>query len=73
MTTAMLAPFRPGAFNPESAFDGILARAAAKLATYAEYRRTLAELRALTDRQREDLGLAGLDVKAVAHSAAYEN
>lgn len=73
MTTAMLAPFRPGAFNDESAFDGILSRAAARLAAYAKYRRTLAELRALTERQREDLGFAGKDIEAVAHAAAYGN
>lgn len=71
MTTAMLAPFRPGAFKAESAFDGFLSRAAAKLATYAEYRRTLAELRALTGRQREDAGFAGHDLKTVARAAAY--
>ena len=72
MTTAMLAPFRADAFQDcERTTDGFMAKAAARFAAYLDYRRTLDELRALTARQRADMGFAGSDVKSVARAAAY--
>lgn len=38
---------------------------------YVTYQRTLAELNALDVREREDIGLAGLDLEAVAKDAVY--
>jgi uncharacterized protein YjiS (DUF1127 family) len=39
---------------------------------YRSYRQTQAELRALSIRQREDVGLAGADLEAVAREAVYK-
>lgn len=72
-TTTTLAPFRPGAFSARRAFAGFLGRTAARVAMFAEYRRTLAELSALAEWQREDIGLAGRDLQKVAHTAVYGN
>ncbi|MBP7003070.1 MAG: DUF1127 domain-containing protein [Amaricoccus sp.] len=69
----MLAPFRPGVLDSTSAFDGPFARIAARMARFAEYRRTLAELRALTPRQLTDAGLHGRDLKTVARTSIYGN
>lgn len=72
MTTAMLAPFRAGTFQPrERTTDGFLAKAAAKFATFLEYRRTVDALGVLDARQRADIGLEGCDLKSVARAAAF--
>ncbi len=39
---------------------------------YRTYRQTQAALRALSIREREDVGLAGADVDAVAREAVYK-
>ena len=54
--------------------DGVqqrLARVARAWRTYRVYRATAAELRALSVRERDDIGLAGADLDAVARKAAY--
>ncbi len=73
MTTALLAPFRPGAFAGPERADGPIARLRAALAGRMAFRRTLAELQGLSIRQREDLGFAGLDLAAVARGAIHRN
>ena len=70
MTQALYLPSRPGVFG--DAERTVAAKAAGlrqALARYIEYRRTLSELRALSLRQREDIGFAGLDMTDVARSA----
>lgn len=73
MTTATFAPSRPGvlAGGDELNLPNPIAQLRRAWATYRDYRKTLAELRAMTVRQHEDLGIAGLDLKAVAQRAIY--
>lgn len=71
MTT--LATSRPGVFAESDArfIPNLLAPLRRALSDMLLYRRTLAELRALTTRQREDIGLARRDLAAIAHRAVY--
>jgi uncharacterized protein YjiS (DUF1127 family) len=59
------------ALNHAAGFDGFFARIRGALADRAAYRRTLAELTAHDVREREDIGLAGADLEAVAREAVY--
>ncbi len=71
MTIATHAPFRPGIFAAGASADqGFFASLRAALERYLDYRRTLAQLRTLSIRQRDDVGIAGLDLKSVARAAA---
>lgn len=49
--------------------DGIVARLLKALAEWRMYRHTLSELRALSQRELYDLGLAGADLKRIAREA----
>lgn len=74
MTTATFAPNRPGVFTRRgeriaSPLDS-LQRA---WRDYRAYRSALAELRALSIRQREDLGTVGYKPEAIARAAIYGN
>jgi uncharacterized protein YjiS (DUF1127 family) len=70
MTTAAFAPSRFGVLGAGERTElGILAPIWKALEDWRTYRRTLQALRALDMRQREDLGIAGLDMKAVARDA----
>lgn len=71
MRTTTLAPFRTGV--QKSAADGFIAGLTARLVKFAEYRRTLAELRALADWQLRDIGLDRRDLRTRAHAATYGN
>lgn len=51
--------------------DGFLNRINRAWDNFRAYRATLAELRALTDRQLADLGLGRASIRAVAHRAVY--
>ncbi len=71
MTTQRLATSRPGVFAEIDArfipnLLGALRRAWSRNRVYS---RTHAELRALSIRQREDLGFAGRDLAAIAREA----
>ncbi len=74
MTHAAYASSRPGVFA--DAERTVLSHAAAlrnALAEYRLHRRTVAELRALSIRQREDLGFAGEDLAEIARAALRRN
>jgi uncharacterized protein YjiS (DUF1127 family) len=73
MTTALLAPFRPGAFAGEPRHDHPLGRLRAAVLRRLRHRRTVGQLRGLSIRQREDIGIAGLDINAVARRAIHRN
>lgn len=75
MTTATRAPFRPEVFADFDArsIRGLLAPLHRAWTDRRTYLRSLAELRALSIRQREDLGIAGLDLADIAHRATYRN
>mgnify|MGYP000855396388 CR=1 FL=1 len=65
---------RPGMFDGgERLALGLVARLRGALDDYRTYRRTMTELGALTARQREDAGFAGLDLKAIARDATFRN
>lgn len=68
MTTATLATNRADFARIERTIDGLIERIARKIAERRAYRRTLKTLRAMDMRQREDLGFAGLDLRAIARS-----
>lgn len=67
MTNAILA-MEPGFAGSEKR-SGL----AHSWADYRNFRRTLAELRALTDRRLADIGMERVDLKAIAHRAVYGN
>ena len=52
--------------------NGFLTGMSVKAAQYRTYRRTLAELEALTDRELCDLGISRLSIRAIAYRAAYD-
>ena len=71
MTTTMFRHARPGLFaSAEQVAAGLPTRLRGALAARRVYRRTLAELDALSIRQRDDIGIAGLDLKALARVAS---
>jgi uncharacterized protein YjiS (DUF1127 family) len=53
----------------EQTAAGSIAHLARRFADWRDYRRAVAELRALDMRQREDLGLDGRDMRDVARAA----
>lgn len=50
---------------------GLLARVRHSLAEYRKFRRTVAELDALNDRELADLGISRTDIRFVAREAVY--
>ncbi len=72
MTTANSVPLHSGvvAGVDERALTAPAETFRSNLARYRSYRRGLAELQRLDVRQLDDLGFAGLDLAAVARSAA---
>lgn len=58
----------------DRAHDSISSRFAAlrrRISEYREYRKTVAELRALDTRELEDLGIARGDITRIAREAVY--
>ena len=53
--------------------EGFLGRIARAWGNFQAYNATLAELRALTDRQLADLGLGRSGIRAAARQAVYGN
>lgn len=54
--------------------DSVSSRFAAlhrRISEYREYRKTVAELRALDTRELEDLGIARFDITRIAREAVY--
>jgi uncharacterized protein YjiS (DUF1127 family) len=51
---------------------GLLGSVSTRVAQYRTYRRTLDELRSLTDRELTDLGISRHSLRAIAYSAAYD-
>lgn len=69
MTQALNVAYRPGIFaDVERTLNTQAGRLRKALADHRLHRRTLAELRALSMRQLEDIGYAGADLDAVARS-----
>jgi uncharacterized protein YjiS (DUF1127 family) len=60
---------RPAVFDAERGLKAVLSPLVRKIADWRIYRDAVRELRALSIRQREDIGLAGLDMTAVARKA----
>lgn len=56
--------------RPEGAAAGIIARIAGLWTRHALYRRTLAELDALSDRELADIGISRYDIPAIARDTA---
>jgi uncharacterized protein YjiS (DUF1127 family) len=52
---------------------GFVARLRKNWADWLEYRRTLDELRALTDRDLQDLGLSRFAIQEIAYESVYGN
>lgn len=50
---------------------GIFARISGAIADYKLYRRTLAELEGLTNRELRDLGLSRFSIRQVAYDSVY--
>lgn len=50
---------------------GLFARAQKSFAQYRLYRKTLAELEALNDRELRDLGLSRYDLRTLAYDSVY--
>ena len=50
---------------------GPLARARKALADYRLYRRTVAELAALSNRELRDLGISRFSIREIAHGSVY--
>lgn len=57
--------------SPAAAAQGWLARARKALADRSLYTRTLAELRGLTDRELNDLGILRYDIERIARESTY--
>lgn len=53
------------------AASGFFARAQKSFAQYRLYRRTLAELEGLNDRELRDLGLSRFDLRTIAYDSVY--
>jgi uncharacterized protein YjiS (DUF1127 family) len=73
MTTSTIGASRSTVLAYAEQANGIFARMRDAIESRRVYRRTLEELRALPERQREDLGFAGADLRAVARAAARIN
>ncbi|WP_407492501.1 DUF1127 domain-containing protein [Pseudooceanicola sp. MF1-13] len=54
-------------------FSRMMAGLAARYAQHAAYRKCVAELAALNDRELRDLGLHRSMIRSLAHEAAYRN
>lgn len=50
---------------------GFVARSRKALADYRLYRKTLAELQTLTERELQDLGLSRFSIREVAYDSVY--
>lgn len=70
MSTAHSSLARPAVFaDAERGITAFLSGIARMIEDRRTFRSTLRDLRALSIRQRDDLGIAGLDMKAVAREA----
>ena len=71
MTTTTFTPSRPGLLvEADRLASRWLTQVRSALAARRAFRRTLAELDALNMRQREDIGIAGLDTTEIARAAS---
>lgn len=50
---------------------GLFARISGAIADYKLYRRTLAELESLSNRELRDLGLSRFSIRQIAHESVY--
>lgn len=74
MTMADFAQHRPGAAADRSfGFTNLTAAWVRAWNDYRAYRSALRELRGLSLREREDVGIVGLDLAQVARAATYGN
>jgi uncharacterized protein YjiS (DUF1127 family) len=55
----------------EARSHGLFAGLRQAIADYALYRRTLAELQSLTDRELRDLGISRFSVREIAYDSVY--
>jgi uncharacterized protein YjiS (DUF1127 family) len=60
-----------GNLTERGANRGFFARIRESLAKYREYRRTIAELEALSDTDLRDLGLSRLSIRQIAYESVY--
>lgn len=69
--TTITYPSRPGLLaETEQVARSLPTRLRGAFAAWRAYRRTLAEFDALSIRQREDIGIAGLDTRELAREAS---
>jgi uncharacterized protein YjiS (DUF1127 family) len=69
MTPTVNVAYRPGIYvDVEQTLNSYAGRLRKALADHRRYRRTLAQLRALSMRQIEDIGYAGADLASVART-----
>ena len=68
---AYVASNRVSGFHFGDFFAAAVAGAKAVIARRAEYKRILAELEALSDRDLSDIGIARIQISDVARQAAY--
>jgi uncharacterized protein YjiS (DUF1127 family) len=69
MSTTHIKLARPAVLDAERNLKAVLSPLFRKIADWRIYRHAVRELRALSVRQREDIGLAGLDMAAIARKA----
>lgn len=70
MTQALSVASRPGVFaDAEQTLNASVASLRKAFATYRLHRRTLSELRRLSQRQLDDLGFADVDLATIARAA----
>lgn len=62
---------RAAVARPSDRISGLFAQLGDALARRRVYRRTLDELRQLSDRELADLGISRMSIVDVAHEAAY--
>lgn len=71
MTNSMIASSNAGFFGSIERKAPLWSGIGRAWADFTTYRRTLAELRALTDKQLGDLGLSRDTLRTTAHTAVY--
>lgn len=61
-----------GDLHETSRFGALMARLEHRWATYQTYRATLDELRTLSDRELDDIGISRWDIQRIAREAAAQ-
>ncbi|MDF1854397.1 DUF1127 domain-containing protein [Pseudooceanicola sp.] len=67
----MLTDTHAGATHSSGLFSRVIATISTRLHNYAAYRRNLAELAVLSDRDLKDIGANRSMIRSMAHEAAY--